>query len=167
METVTIRDAVIDDIDDVLRVTERSWNVAYSDILSEETIDTTMKTLYEGGATARLIEREDTAFFVAERNGIIVGFISGAPSDEEDVALLGALYVHPDYWNEGIGTALLREFEAFCHRRGDERIEFHVLSENEIGMSFYRKHGYSVIDERETDRFEDPATECVFRGDVQ
>lgn len=167
METVSIRDAEVEDITDILRITEQSWNAAYSEILSEEMIDQTMEEFREGDVTQRLIEREDAAFFVAERSDTIVGYISSVPSDDENVAVLGALYVDPDCWNEGIGTELLQTFEEFCRQRGAEWIQFYVLDENEIGLSFYQKHGYREIDERDTDRFGEPVTERVFRGEVE
>lgn len=167
MPPVTIRDAKSEDIADILDVTERSWNAAYSDILSQETIDTTMGALRDDDITHRLIEREDIAYFVAERDDAIAGYISGAPSDEEGVAVLGALYVDPDYWNDGTGTELLRKFEEFCRHRGEEWIQFSVLAGNEVGLSFYRNHGYTEVDERETDRFGEPVTERVFRGSIE
>lgn len=167
MVSVSIREAESDDIERILHITERSWNAAYSDILSQELIDQTMTELHDGDVTRRLIEREDVAYFVAERSDAIVGYISGAPSDEENVALLGALYVDPHHWNEGIGTRLLQTFEEFSHQQGAEWIQFSVLDENEIGLSFYRKHGYREIDKRDTDRFGDPITERVFRGEVE
>lgn len=166
METVTIRDAELDDIAAILRVTERSWNAAYGGILLQETIETTMAELHEGDVTRQLIEREDVAYFVAERGESVLGYSSGALSDAENVAQLGALHVDPDYWNEGVGTALLQKFEEFCHQRDEEAIRLHVLSENEIGMSFYRKHDYTVVDERETERFGEPTVECVFPSEV-
>lgn len=46
-------------------------------------------------------------------------------------------------------------------------IRFSVLDQNEIGLSFYRKHGYAEIEMRETDRFGEPITERVFHGEVE
>lgn len=45
-----------------------------------------------------------------------------ASDDEVSVAILGTLYVGSDHWNEGIGTALLNEFEAFCRQHGYDTI---------------------------------------------
>ncbi|WP_436344747.1 N-acetyltransferase family protein [Natronorubrum sp. FCH18a] len=167
MGSTLIRDADSDDIAGILRVTERSWNSAYSEILSTETIDQTISELHEGDATLQLIEREDVASFVAERGEDIVGYLSGGPSTDETVARLGALYVDPDVWNDGIGTELLQTFEEHCRQQGVELIQFSVLDENEIGLSFYRKHGYTETEERTTDRFGEPITERVFRGEVE
>lgn len=118
MVSASIREAGPDDIADILRVTERSWNAAYGNILSTETIDQVMTELHEGDATRRLIESDDVAYFVAEHADAIIGYISGAPTGDANMAILGALYVDPDHWNGGIGTELLLTFEEHCRQRG-------------------------------------------------
>lgn len=166
MTDTGIRDAEPDDIPEIIRVTKRAWAAAYDDILSETSIEKTINELREGEVTRRLIDRDDLPYFVAEQASAVVGYISGAPTDEANVMRLGALYVDPDRWNEGIGSALLNEFETVCEELEVEAIQFEVLSENEIGMAFYRTHGYPVVAERETDRFEEPATVSVFREEI-
>lgn len=167
MSGVRIRGAVPADIPAILRVAEQGWNATYEDFLAQETIDTAMSEWYTPDTTRELIEREDTAYFVADRRGDVLGYVSGGPSDEEAVATLGAIYVHPDYWGEGIGTALLDEFETFCCQRGYEAIQFGVLAENDVGVSFYRKHGYDLIDQRNTDLFGETVREYTFRDAIE
>lgn len=163
---VTIREAASGDVPAILRIAERGWHVAYGGFLSQETIDTAMTEWYDPDATREQIEREDVAYFVAEQNGDVLGYASGGPSGEETTAILGAIYVDPDRWEEGIGTALLDEFEAFCRRQGYETIRVQMLAENDIGASFYRNHGYEVVEERATDLFGETVRECEFRGQV-
>ena len=167
MGEITIREATPNDVADILHIAERGWYTAYDDILSRETIKSAMAEWYDADTTREFITRKDVAYFVAERNGDIVGYVSGGPSREEHVANLGAIYVDPDYWNEGIGTALLREFEGFCRRRDYEYIQFQVLSENAVGKSFYRKQGYEIIETRDTELFTESVSETLFRGTVQ
>lgn len=164
MTKITIRAAVPKDIPAIRRIAERGWNGAYRGILSQETIDTAMTEWYDPDTIREIIEREDVAYFVTEQNGDIVGYASGGPSDEETIATLGAIYVDPDHWGEGIGTTLLEEFEDFCDHHGYDAIQFQVLAENNVGMSFYRKHGYNVVEERDTDLFSEPVRKCEFRG---
>lgn len=167
MGEITIREATSDDVAAIQRLAERGWNTTYDNILSQETIDSAMSEWYDADTIRGFITREDVAYFVAERNDNIVGYVSGGPSREEGVANLGAIYVNPDYWNEGIGTALLREFEEFCRRQGYKSIQFQVLCENEVGESFYRKHGYEITESRDTELFGERVSENVFRGTVQ
>lgn len=167
MNELTLREATPDDVTGVLRIAERGWNTTYADILSQETIDAAMAEWYDTDTIREFIESEDVAYFVAERDENIVGYVSGGPSNEANVATLGAIYVDPDYWNEGIGTALLREFEEFCRRRNYETVRFLVLSENDIGESFYRKQGYEIIEKQETDLFDETVSENLFPGKVE
>lgn len=164
MDSVTIREATFADVEDILRIAEQGWNEAYSGILSQETIDTAMTEWYGADNTREIVEREDAVYFVAERNGEIIGYVSGGPSNKKNVANLGAIYVDPNHWGKGTGTALLETFEDYCRREDYDRIRFRVLSENDVGTSFYRKHGYNVIDEQETNLFDELVRECIYSG---
>lgn len=167
MTEFILREATPDDVTGVLRIAERGWNATYTDILSQETIDEAIAEWYDMDTIREFIENEDVAYFVVEEDGDIVGYVSGGPSSEENVATLGAIYVDPDYWNEGIGTALLREFEKFCRRQNYETVRFQMLSENDIGESFYRKQGYEIIEKQETDLFGETVSENLFRRKIQ
>lgn len=167
MDEVTVREATPNDVADIRRVAERGWHATYRGILSQDTIDAVMTEWYGADRTRGLIEREELGYFVAEQNGDLVGYVSGGPSGENGVATLGAIYVDPDYWNNGIGTALLEAFETFCLHRRFEKLQFNVLAENDVGTSFHRKHGYEAVEERETELLGAVATEYVFRGRIE
>lgn len=47
-----------------------------------------------------------------------------------------------------------------------ETIQFRVLAENDVGSSFYRKHGYDVIDEWDTELFGETVLEYKFQGEI-
>lgn len=166
MADVTIREATPHDVDGIRRVADRGWHAAYGDILSRETIEAAIAEWYDADAIRELVDRDDTAYFVAEDDGDIVGYVGGGPSDEDGVATLGAIYVDPDRWGEGIGTALLNAFETSCRRRDYEVVRLRVLAENDVGSSFYRTRGYAVVDERETELFGERVCERVFRGRI-
>lgn len=164
--SVTVREARRADAEEIVTLAERVWRAAYGEILEPDTIDAAMDAWYDPERTAEAIGREDIAYDVAtaENEGTIVGYVSGHGQGE--VARLGAIYVDPDRWGEGIGTVLLDQFQQFCRVRGFERIEFEVLAENEVGQSFYRTHGFEVIDEEEVDLFGETVREQVFAGEI-
>ncbi|QLG49076.1 GNAT family N-acetyltransferase [Natrinema halophilum] len=70
--------------------------------------------------------------------------------EDTSVAFLARLYVRPDDWNEGIGTALLEELEARLMAEFD-RLRLAVLAENEIGISFYESRGFHRVETRSSD----------------
>ena len=63
----------------------------------------------------------------------------------QTVLELVGLYVHPEHKREGIGSALMAQFEtetAAANRRG-----LWVLSQNHSAIEFYRSLGYEVSGE--------------------
>lgn len=69
-----------------------------------------------------------------------------------DEAFLKSLYVRPDRWGEGVGSALL---SAGIDRlpRGVTMVSLAVLSNNRMGIGFYEKRGFERVGtgEYETD----------------
>jgi len=167
MAEVIVRPARRDDVDDIHRIAEAGWNAAYEDIIAQETIDAAMDEWYDVEGTREFIEHEDVGYFVAEdESGGVVGYVSGGPGENRGVAKLGAIYVDPDRWGDGIGSTLLDQFESFCREEGFDTLEFEVLAGNDVGASFYRKHGYDVVDESESDLFGETVEEYRFRGEI-
>lgn len=87
-----------------------------------------------------VIETDETPVLVAEADGAVVGFGWLDVDDEEIVAV----YVHPDYAREGVGTALLEGLEATAVERGVESVEL-LASLNAV--AFYEAAGYRAVDE--------------------
>lgn len=166
MDDVTVRDATTEDVPAIRTIAERGWRAAYRDILSTETIDAAIESWYDPETLRESVTREDVAYLVAERDGAVLGYVSGRPTEEDGVASLGAIYVDPDHWQEGVGAALLAAFEDRCRRRGADRIEFRVLSDNDVGKSFYRSQGYERVETADAELFDERVTEDVFRGSV-
>ncbi|WP_246084364.1 GNAT family N-acetyltransferase [Salinadaptatus halalkaliphilus] len=84
---------------------------------------------------------------VALENGSVRGFADFRWEDtptkafvDPDEAELKAIYVDPDSWGQGLGTALL---EAGLERLPDEieRLRLEVLADNDIGTRFYSGRG--------------------------
>jgi ribosomal protein S18 acetylase RimI-like enzyme len=164
MTGVTIRRAVPADSPAIVRIAERGRTAAYGAFLPQETIDTAL--IGPDTVRERIEHEEDVVYFVAEKHGTIRGFAMGDVSGEETVATLGAIYVNPDQWGEGIGTTLLKEFEVFCRQRGYNAVQLRVFAENDVGVSFYRKHGYDMIDQRDWELFDESVRVYEFRGQI-
>lgn len=161
--TTVVRRGDPDDVAAVRRIAERGWIATYEDLLSRETIESALKAWYDPERTRAAIERDDGACFVAERNGTVLGYVNGGLDEERTTATLGAIYVDPDHWGEGIGTTLLSEFEECCRQHGCDTIQVRVLVDNAVGMSFYRKQGYEVVEERTSELFGETIDEYELR----
>lgn len=147
---VTVREATTDDAGAVRRVARAAWYETY-DFIDEETVEGMLAQGYSEEFLTAAIERPELTLFVAERGVEIVGYASCEPPGEDGAGDV-SVYVHPDCWREGLGTALLDRAEAFLRAQGAETVEDAVLADNEIGNAFYRG------------RFEDAGTTTVELG---
>ncbi|WP_135826900.1 GNAT family N-acetyltransferase [Halorussus ruber] len=154
MDDHTIRPAETGDVADVRRVARESWHAAYDDLLGPEPVESVVDEWYDLNQLRRSVERDDGVFLVAEseeENGsTVVGFAQGVLAEDE-AAELPRIYVHPDYWGEGAGSAMLERVESWLTDRGAERLRLIVLADNEVGNAFYESNGYRTVGSRESE----------------
>lgn len=139
---------------DARRIAEihvRSWQTAYRGILSDSLLDGLSASERERSWTALLAGSGDTQItLVAEHpGGGLAGFCSAAtPGRQEEAgetaAEIGALYVDPDHWREGVGTELLAAMLAELGAGGWREAMLWVLPENRPALAFYERFGFVV-----------------------
>ena len=69
-----------------------------------------------------VIEREVERFTVLEHDGIIYGCVALIPYEEESMAEMACLIVHPEWQGSGEGEILLRHTEAKARAAGFKRL---------------------------------------------
>lgn len=149
-----------EDLRELIRAHGRSWRAAYDDALPESvldamTVDPTSEEVQ--GWADRLDDGDDSAHFVALVDGTVRGFVDvrwGANNTKSfvgpDEAGVKAIYVHPDRWGEGVGTALLRRgLDALPDRV--ERVRLEAFADNEVGARFYEARGFERVETGETE----------------
>jgi ribosomal protein S18 acetylase RimI-like enzyme len=145
-----VRDAVAADVRAIRPVARAAWHAAYDAHLDAATIDGLVDDWY---APAGLSEEvtDDDPFVVAEREGRVVGFARGRQPPETDgtTARLSRLYVHPDEWGAGVGTALLGATARRLPSATNVRAV--VMAANDVGRVFYDRRGFSVRERRTTE----------------
>lgn len=157
-----VRHATPDDARAVQRVAARSARAAYEPILDDHAL---VDYVERDRAVAELADwlaeaegREDVRYLVAvdgpgDRTDGVVGFaqlrwddgVSATYVDEDD-CLLQSLYVDPDRWGDGAGTALVDRGVADLPDRLS-RVVLGVLPDNEVGKSFYAGYGFERVGE--------------------
>jgi ribosomal protein S18 acetylase RimI-like enzyme len=145
----TIRPAEPVDIAAIRRVARAAWHAVYDDILGEEVVNEHLREGYAPPVLERMIELEEVGLFVSTADDDVVAYMSCGMTDATGFGDLD-LYVHPDYWGEGIGTELLHRGEQHLHELSVRKIRDEVLAENEIGNGFYRQH-FEKVGERTTE----------------
>ncbi|WP_439027336.1 GNAT family N-acetyltransferase [Haloarchaeobius sp. DT45] len=160
-DPVTLHEMTESDAPAVQHVADAACHAVYDDILGQEMADHIVQNWYDPERLVRDdIEPEERPCFVAEADGTVVGFIEGIPGDER-TADLYRIYVHPDYWGEGVGSALLDRLEARFQNEGFERLFVSVLADNEVGVAFYESVGFEHVETTQDEQFEVPRAEYV------
>lgn len=152
--TRDVRPAGTGDVWPVRETASASWHAAYDAVLGAETIDVIVDEWYAIGDLEAAIEgaadREDVAFLVAEpADG---GSMAGCPGfayavpwpEDRSVAYLAHLYVHPDGWREGIGTALLSALESALADQFD-RLRTAILAVDDGAVAFLESAAFERV----------------------
>lgn len=146
-----IREATAEDVPAVREVAEEAWWAAYAGFLEPGQIRRGLDELYDPEFLERAIEEaEALEFLVAEVDGEVVGFAS-AELTWADEAELFTLYVHPDHWEEGVGSALLETVEEWAREAGADRLACSVFTENYAGVPFFESRGFERLGEVPTE----------------
>jgi GNAT superfamily N-acetyltransferase len=150
METgsVRIREAIPDDTEAIVAVTAAGWRTAYREIVAQERLGDLPIPRWRHEVHVGLLRPVEDAFtYVAEIDGAFAGYcFVAAPSREprmgSGVAELVALYVDPDRWRLGAGSALMRAaMERLAGLPYDEVILW-TFKENAPAISFYERDGW-------------------------
>lgn len=156
-DDIEVREATTGDVDGIVDVARDSWYAAYGGFLDPDVVEQAIGEYYDPTLLESAIDHEDIAFFVAEvgrssgggeGDGTgtddgrrLVGFASVEQTWADEVEL-HTIYVHPDRWGEGVGTALLERVESWARDRGVDRIACAVFAENAVGLGFVEARGF-------------------------
>ncbi len=143
MSDHNLRAAEPTDVEAIQQVAEASWHAAHDHIIGVDAVDEFLAEHYDRESVTAGILDDDSAYYVAELAGNVVGFAVGVPHDDATWSL-GAIYVHPDYWGGGIGTALLDAVESAARAAGGEHLRLVVMAENVRARRFYEACGYET-----------------------
>jgi GrpB-like predicted nucleotidyltransferase (UPF0157 family)/ribosomal protein S18 acetylase RimI-like enzyme len=146
-----VRRATGDDAPAIADVHVRSWQAAYRDILPDSVLDGLSVSERERSWSALLDAGDDRrlTLVVEDTGGDLLGFCSVAtPSGDggagEKTAEIGAIYVDPDRWRGGTGSAMLSAALRELGENGWRDVILWVLPENQAALAFYDRFGFTV-----------------------
>lgn len=101
-------------------------------------------------------------YFVAERNGQLVGFVAvdvmrmdrKLSYKNNIIGHIRDIYVSPDFGRMGIGTGLLAKAEGWAKENGASVIECNVIADNEPAQNFWNDSQYEVLGKIYCKKFE-------------
>lgn len=161
---ISVREATTDDVEAIRSIARRSWEEAYEDVLSDETVDELLAAGYSTAAIEELVTSPEAELFVATADDEPVGYASTTPDESVRVGDV-SVYVEPERWGEGIATRLLERTEAALRERGIERVRDSVLVENDAGNAFYGAR-YEKVDQRDVEIGDETHRANVYEGEI-
>ena len=142
---VLLRPARPADAMEVARVHVRSWQAAYRGLLPDDVLDGLRPEDRAARYTFGSTDPAQPATLVAVVDGAIRGFATTLPADDEvepDAGQLGAMYVDPMSWGDGVGRALIEAARGLLVAAGFGQAVLWVLSGNERAIRFYEQDGW-------------------------
>ena len=104
----------------------------------------TPEIAYSRRELSHYLGRKTAICLIAERSGRLAGFIVGQ-ADPRGFGHVITLDIDPDERKLGIGSTLMQTLEQRFLAASCKSILLEVAVNNREGLSFYKKHGYSVL----------------------
>ncbi len=123
-----IRHADINDVDSIVEISQQD---GYGRPLDRESILNYMK--------------HGDIYLIAEENNNPLGVAKLALNNSAELELF-IISVKLDYQRKGLGSRLLKKIEELASARGNVLV-LHVRVNNNKAIGFYKKHGFSIIQE--------------------
>jgi ribosomal protein S18 acetylase RimI-like enzyme len=149
MEAIGIRRAVLDDLEDVLRLNRELF------AKEEREFDMSVDSGWAYGTgkeyfVSRLSD-DGGAVFVASADGVTVGYLCGGLKargfrKEGIYAELENMFVGESYRGRGAGGRLIETFLAWCDGAGVNQVFVTASAANVRAVDFYRRHGFGVLE---------------------
>lgn len=151
------------------RVNRDAWRAAFDGIVADdvleafevpddETLEDRLEAVRAAGFYLVALAADGEPPAPAAGDPPVVGFAEVRTVDTEpfvgpEDAELRALYVDPEHWGDGVGTALLDAVESrlagaeTATRPTADRVVLHTFRENEQGRAFYRRREFEEVGE--------------------
>lgn len=163
-----IREIRSSDIVSVAEAHSAAWRVAFRGILSDSLLSDFGGTALEQ-IWAEIICRPNRTNLVAIESDRAIGFVGfqSAPNDSGEAEIIG-IYVHPEFWRLGAGSALLSEAVIRIAASSARSTFLWTMNENRISQRFYEKQGFVCThDFRVSERRGESFTEVKYRKEIQ
>jgi ribosomal protein S18 acetylase RimI-like enzyme len=153
-----IRPAELADAEQIAQVHVKAWQSGYRGQMPQFFLDHLDPV--SGAARWRLtidnLSQSDDSMVVATAGEEVIGFAVFGPTRDQDqdpavTGEVGALYLHPDAWGQGIGRQLMSEAIEQLTTAGYTRATLWVLGTNARARRFYAAAGFTEDGGRKVD----------------
>ncbi len=136
------------DIPLIQNLARRSWESAYSGIISAEQINYMLGKMYSEEEISTHLKNPDYHYFLIfdENSNSFEGFMGYENGYEEQTTKLHRIYLVPESKGKGFGKEALNFLKQKISVSNDKRIILNVNKENNA-KKFYESQGFKVYDE--------------------
>ncbi len=157
---IAIRTAIPQDAKQIASIHVRTWQCAYRGQIPESYLDSLSIEKRTKLWKDQLKNPTDgTHTFVAEKNGIVVGWCTTGINRDEDVTKdtgeLYGIYMDPEFIGKGIGSELMKYALNVLKNDGYKKATLWVLTTNENSRKFYEKKGWKIKGKTKIDKRDD------------
>lgn len=142
----SFKKATANDIELIRELAEKSWESAYSEILSPEQIDYMLSTMYSEKEIFSQMKNPDYQYFLIIDKNVTVGFIGFQFHYEDGTTKLHRLYLLSEHKGKGIGKKAMNFLKEKVAETSDRRIILNV-NKNNPAKKVYESQGFTVYDQ--------------------
>ncbi|WP_332024838.1 GNAT family N-acetyltransferase [Kaistella sp.] len=134
------------DIPLIRNLAEKSWNSAYSRILTQEQIAYMLSQMYSAMEISAHLQNPDYHYYLIFNDNKAVGFIGYEHHYEPKTTKLHRIYLIEEAKGKGCGKTALNFLKKQTSEKGDSRIILNVNKENSA-KSVYESQGFNIYEE--------------------
>src|SRR3989339_886814 len=144
---VTFRPWNKNDFEQVYKILQWSWDKAYSSFIPKEDLIFYLNQTYNANKLEELFNKTSAFCFVAEVDGMAVGWLKLSIDEAEKRFYLSSIYVLPEYQKLKIGRQLMEIAFTSAKEKGFSEIWIGVMDNNTNALGWYEKIGFEFVEE--------------------
>lgn len=135
------------DIPILQQLARKSWEGAYTQIISRAQIAYMLENMYATQELTRHLQHPNWRYyFIIDTNGKPAGFVGFELHYQAHITKLHRLYLLPEYKGKGLGHKLINRVKKEAVKHQDTQIILNVNKHN-TAQQFYIKEGFTIIEE--------------------
>lgn len=142
---IEIRYASVEEADSIAEIHTSSWRATYRGIVADQILDN-LDTQKRSAQLKNDINQYPQLYGIVYKGKEPAGYVSFGrsrdPNSQDTDGEIYAIYLHPQFFHQGIGRKLFQWSEEELRKKGYQRIFIWVLEDNLNARNFYEKHNY-------------------------
>ena len=169
MMNIDIREATINDIEQLQKIGRQTFSETFSAVNTEENM---AKYLEEGFSDEKLgaeLNNPESVFYLAEFNNNVIGYLklnlgqSQTELKDKKAVEIERIYVLKEFHGKNIGQLLYdKAIQVATHKKA-EYVWLGVWEENTRAINFYRKNGFVEFDKHIFKLGDDEQTDIMMK----